>query len=88
MTNNNAPPIKQVVQIRTTSQQQFQLQQQQHKQQISSHTNQANANAVRTVPTVNSVASTIAKTLPGKANVIVLHKNSPMAQTITTAARV
>lgn len=41
-----------------------------------------------TVQSVPTVASSISKQVPGKANVIVLHKNLPMAKTITTVARV
>ena len=41
-----------------------------------------------TVQSVPTVASSISKQVPGKANVIVLHKNLPVTKTITTVARV
>jgi len=74
-----------VVQIRSAavSQQQTTLPKEVVKVQPTVTTTASVAAAVQAV--TNSVASTIAKTLPGKANVIVLHKNSPMAKSITAA---
>lgn len=85
---NNAT-VKQVVQIRASP-----LNQQQ-QQALSTSKESIIPRSVQshtpvTVQTVSTgVASNIGKQLPGKANVIVLHKNLPMAaKTITTVARV
>ncbi|XP_057369280.1 BRCA2-interacting transcriptional repressor EMSY-like [Daphnia carinata] len=81
---NNAG-VKQVVQIRASS-----LNQQQQTIGSSKETSiprSVQTHTPVTVQTVPSVASSIGKQLPGKANVIVLHKNLPMAKTITTVAR-
>lgn len=81
---NNAG-VKQVVQIRASS-----LNQQQQTIGPSKETSiprSVQTHTPVTVQTVPSVASSIGKQLPGKANVIVLHKNLPMAKTITTVAR-
>jgi hypothetical protein len=82
---NNAG-VKQVVQIRATSLNH------QH-QTIGTSKEMSSPRSVQThtpvtVQSVPTVASSISKQLPGKANVIVLHKNLPMAKTITTVARV
>ena len=81
---SSSASVKQIVQVRAaplSSQQQQQQQQQQQlvqpKETGSAITSSGHA---RSVQTVNSVASSIAKTLPGKANVIVLHKNSPLVK--------
>ncbi|XP_046459191.1 BRCA2-interacting transcriptional repressor EMSY-like [Daphnia pulex] len=81
---NNAG-VKQVVQIRATSLNH------QH-QTIGTSKEMSSPRSVQTHPPVTvqsvpTVASSISKQLPGKANVIVLHKNLPMAKTITTVAR-
>ncbi|KAK4010584.1 hypothetical protein OUZ56_019726 [Daphnia magna] len=81
---NNAG-VKQVVQIRASS-----LNQQQQTIGPSKETSiprSVQTHTPVTVQTVPSVASSTGKQLPGKANVIVLHKNLPMAKTITTVAR-
>jgi len=82
---NNAG-VKQVVQIRASS-----LNQQQQTIGPSKETSiqrSIQTHIPVTVQSVPTVASSISKQLPGKANVIVLHKNVPMAKTITTVARV
>lgn len=78
-----ASSVKQVVQIRASS-----LSQQQ-QQAIGQSKEAAIPRTVQTstpvtVQAVTTMASSIGKQLPGKANVIVLHKNLPMAKTITT----
>ena len=97
--NNAAAPVKQVMQIRASSPA---IQQQHptkvvHQSVVTGHkiaqqqiftTTASPATVQQATVTTSAMATTLAKGLPTKANVIVLHKNSPMAKTITTAARV
>lgn len=78
--------VKQVVQIRASSLSQPQQTLSQSKEASTPRSVQTHTPV--TVQTVSTVASSISKQIPGKANVIVLHKNLPMAKTITTVARV
>ena len=79
--------VKQVVQIRAAPlNPQQQQPTSQPKEVNTSRTVQTHTPV--TVQTVPSVASTVGKQLPGKANVIVLHKNLPVAKTISSVTRV
>ena len=81
--------MKQVVQIRASPLNQQQQQTSNTSKEAINIPRSVQSHTPVTVQTVSSVASNMGKQIPGKANVIVLHKNLPMAaKSICTVARV